>query len=42
MTQLREGWGSLKRADSIIFTKSKPKYDLLKKIEKEKFFILNR
>ena len=38
MTHIREGWGSLKRADSIIFTKSKPKYDLLKKIEKEKIF----
>ena len=38
MTHIREGWGSLKRADSIIFTKSKPKFDLLKKIEKEKIF----
>ena len=38
MTHIREGWGSLKRADSIIFTKSKPKFDLLKKIEREKIF----
>ena len=38
---LRETWGSLKRADAIIFTKDKPKPLLLKKIEKEKLLYIN-
>ena len=33
---IRETWGSLNRADLIIFTKDKPKALLLKKIEEEK------
>jgi len=38
---LRETWSSLKRADTIIFTKNKPKSILLKKIKEEKFFYVN-
>ena len=38
---LRETWGSLKRADAIIFTKDIPKPLLLKKVKKEKRLYFN-
>jgi len=38
---LRETWSSLKRADTIIFTKDKPKPLLLKKIKEEKLLYIN-
>ena len=38
---LRETWNSLKRADTIIFTKDKPKPLLLKKIKEERLLYMN-
>ena len=41
ISPLRETWGSLKRADAIIFTKNTPKPLLLKKVKKEKRLYFN-
>ena len=38
---IRETWGSLKRADTIILTKKKPNPLLLKKIEEKKLLYIN-